>query len=114
MTRKGAVLIRALVWIGVVTCIGMGSLGTVQAADRGGEDHQPDRLLVMAAEYPGVEIALDQDSVSMDIHFHNHGRTDENVKAWVAKAPKGWTARLKNRFERSPGECDSGWASPNC
>ncbi|MCG6894064.1 MAG: NEW3 domain-containing protein [Desulfobacteraceae bacterium] len=96
MTRKGKLLIHALIWIGVVTFMGIGPLGTAWAANPSDGNHRPDRMLVMAPEYPGVEIARDQDSVSMNILFHNQGRTDETVQAWVAKAPKGWTARLKS------------------
>jgi uncharacterized membrane protein len=54
----------------------------------------PARAISMAAEYPGVEIAKDED-VNMDIIFHNKGRKDENVEAWIAEKPKGWKARIK-------------------
>jgi len=54
----------------------------------------PARAISMAAEYPGVEIAKDED-VSMDIIFHNKGRKDENVEVWIAEKPKGWKARIK-------------------
>jgi uncharacterized membrane protein len=56
--------------------------------------NRPDRSIIMAAEYPGVEIPQDQD-VSMDIIFHNKGRTDENVEIWVSEIPLGWKARVK-------------------
>ena len=54
----------------------------------------PARAISMAAEYPGVEIAKDQD-VSMDIIFHNKGRKDENVEVWISEKPKGWKTRIK-------------------
>ena len=54
----------------------------------------PARAISMAAEYPGVEIAKDED-VSMDIIFHNKGRQDEDVDVWIADKPKGWKARIK-------------------
>ena len=54
----------------------------------------PARSISMAAEYPGVEIAKDED-VSMDIIFHNKGRKDEDVSVWIAEKPKGWQARIK-------------------
>jgi uncharacterized membrane protein len=54
----------------------------------------PARAISMAAEYPGVEIAKDED-VSMDIIFHNKGRKDENVEVWISEKPKGWKARIK-------------------
>ena len=54
----------------------------------------PARAISMAAEYPGVEIAKDED-VSMDIIFHNKGRKDENVEVWISEKPKGWKTRIK-------------------
>ena len=54
----------------------------------------PARAISMAAEYPGVEIAKDED-VSMDIIFHNKGRKDEDVEIWISEKPKGWKARIK-------------------
>jgi uncharacterized membrane protein len=54
----------------------------------------PARAISMAAEYPGVEIAKDED-VSMDVIFHNKGRNDEDVEVWIAEKPKGWKARIK-------------------
>ncbi len=54
----------------------------------------PARAISMAAEYPGVEIAKDED-VSLDIIFHNKGRKDEDVEVWIAEKPKGWQARIK-------------------
>jgi uncharacterized membrane protein len=54
----------------------------------------PARAISMAAEYPGVEIAKDED-VSMDIIFHNKGRQDEDVEVWIAEKPEGWKAKIK-------------------
>ena len=54
----------------------------------------PARAISMAAEYPGVEIAKDED-VSLDIIFHNKGRQDEDVEVWISEKPKGWKARIK-------------------
>ena len=58
------------------------------------DEKKPEREIVMAAEYPGVEIAKDED-VSMDIIFHNKGRRDEDVEVWIAEKPKGWNAKIK-------------------
>jgi uncharacterized membrane protein len=58
------------------------------------KENLPDRAISMAAEYPGVEIAKDED-VSLDIIFHNKGRQDEDVEVWIAEKPKGWKARIK-------------------
>ena len=57
-------------------------------------EKKPARAIVMAAQYPGVEISKDED-VSMDIIFHNKGRKDEDVSVWIAEKPKGWQARIK-------------------
>ena len=58
------------------------------------DEKKPERAIVMAAEYPGVEIAKDED-LSMDIIFHNKGRKDEDVEVWIADKPKGWNAKIK-------------------
>jgi len=58
------------------------------------DEQKPERAIVMAAEYPGVEIGKDED-VSMDIIFHNKGRKDEDVEVWIAEKPKGWNAKIK-------------------
>ncbi|MDH3799612.1 MAG: NEW3 domain-containing protein [Desulfobacterales bacterium] len=54
----------------------------------------PARAISMAAEYPGVEIAKDED-VSIDVIFHNKGRKHEDVEVWISEKPKGWKARIK-------------------
>ncbi len=58
------------------------------------DENRPEREIIMAAEYPGVEVAKDED-VSMDIILHNRGRTDEDVEVWISEKPKGWQARIK-------------------
>ena len=80
----------------LITCLAVLGLMIVSAPDfaRAEDEKKPERAIVMAAEYPGVEIAKDED-VSMDIIFHNKGRTDENVEVWIAEKPKGWNAKIK-------------------
>lgn len=58
------------------------------------DDKRPDRLLTMAAEYPGVVIPPDED-VSMDLIFHNKGKSDENAEVWIAEQPEKWKVRIK-------------------
>ena len=58
------------------------------------DENRPERQIVMAAEYPGVEVSKGED-VSMDIIFHNEGRQDETVDVWIAEKPKDWQARIK-------------------
>jgi len=55
---------------------------------------KPERLLIMAAEYPGV-ITLQGKEVSMDLNFINKGRTDETVEVKVAQKPEGWKTKIK-------------------
>jgi uncharacterized membrane protein len=62
--------------------------------EKAAEEKKPARLIVMAAEYPGVEISKDED-VSMDIIFHNKGRKDEDVLVSIAKKPEDWQVRIK-------------------
>lgn len=67
------------------------------SADAKSEDNdekKPERLLMMAVEYPGVVIPQEKD-VSMDIIFYNKGRRDENVDVWIAEKPLGWKAKVK-------------------
>jgi uncharacterized membrane protein len=69
--------------------------GITYAAQNEGPQAKPDRLISMAVEYPGVKIARDVDEVSMDIIFHNKGKSDENVNLWIAEKPPQWKARIK-------------------
>jgi uncharacterized membrane protein len=77
----------------------LGTLGLMfslwpSAVDAQNKETRPKRLVVMAAEFPGVEVSLDED-VSMDLIFHNRGRTDETVTVGVTEIPEGWQARIK-------------------
>ena len=55
---------------------------------------KPERLLIMAPEYPGV-ITLQGKEVSMELNFINKGRTDETVEVKVAQKPEGWKTKIK-------------------
>ena len=59
------------------------------------EKERPLRSILMAAEYPGVQIPVEE-NVSMDLIFHNKGKTDENVNVRIAEIPPGWTAKVKS------------------
>lgn len=59
------------------------------------EKDRPVRSIFMAAEYPGVQVPMDE-NVSMDIIFHNKGKTDENVDIRMAEIPQGWEAKVKS------------------
>ncbi len=80
-------------WIICLVVLGLMIISTSNFAEAE-DEKKPERAIVMAAEYPGVEIAKDED-VSMDIIFHNKGRKDEDVEVWIAEKPKGWQARIK-------------------
>ena len=77
-----------LVILAVVLCYGPGFAA-------GKDDNRPDRAIFMAAEYPGVEVPLDE-NVSMDIIFHNKGKRDENMSVRVVEIPDGWKAKIKS------------------
>ncbi len=81
-------LIMLLVILAVVLGYGPGFAA-------GKNDDRPDRAIFMAAEYPGVEVPLDE-NVSMDIIFHNKGKRDENMSVRVVETPEGWTAKIKS------------------
>ena len=80
----------------LIISLTMVTLMAISASSFAESDKQnlPARAISMAAEYPGVEIAKDED-VSLDIIFHNKGRQDENVEVWIAEKPKGWKANIK-------------------
>ncbi len=59
-----------------------------------GSQPKPERLITMAAEYPGIVIPADED-VDMDIIFYNKGRRDENVNVWIDQQPDDWITRIK-------------------
>ena len=61
---------------------------------RSEEGKKPERLIEMGAEYPVVVIAPDEE-VSMDLIFHNRGRSNEDVEVWIETKPKNWKARIK-------------------
>jgi uncharacterized membrane protein len=56
--------------------------------------NKPERLIFMAAEYPGVIVSQGKE-VGMDLNFINKGRTDETVDVRVAQAPEGWKTKIK-------------------
>ena len=58
------------------------------------DEKKPERLIIMAAEYPGVVVPVDED-VSMDLTFYNKGRSSEDVDVWIEKKAAGWKARIK-------------------
>ena len=64
------------------------------AAEKGKDKDLPERFIEMAIEYPGVEIPRG-DNVSMDVIFHNKGRSNEDVDIWIENIPEGWKARAK-------------------
>jgi uncharacterized membrane protein len=64
------------------------------SAERAETAAKPERLILMAPEYPGVVSAQGKE-VSMDLTFINKGRTDEIVDVKVAQTPKGWKTRIK-------------------
>jgi uncharacterized membrane protein len=70
-------------------------LGVAGARETGAADKKPARLVTMAVEYPGIQIAQGEEEVSMDVIFYNKGESDENVSIWVEEKPDGWDTRIK-------------------
>ena len=70
------------------------AFGQSLCSAKGKDDNRPARSIFMAAEYPGVEVPVEE-NVSMDIIFHNKGRSDENMNVWIAEKPAGWTVKIK-------------------
>jgi uncharacterized membrane protein len=92
MTRK-KLPVLFLILSGAV--FGLFGFCILSAAHAQQEAQPPNRQIIMAAEYPEVEVSSDEDDVSIDLIFHNKGRTDETVDVWVAETPDGWNARVK-------------------
>ncbi|MGD8900385.1 MAG: hypothetical protein PVF39_09920, partial [Desulfobacterales bacterium] len=69
--------------------------GVAGAKETGAAEKKPARRITMAVEYPGIQIAKGEDEVSMDVIFHNKGKSDENVSIWIEEKPDGWDARIK-------------------
>jgi len=59
-----------------------------------GSEPKPERLITMAAEYPGIVIPADED-IDMNIIFYNRGRQNENVNVWIDQQPDDWETRIK-------------------
>jgi uncharacterized membrane protein len=82
----------------MVAVITLSLLASAAPAARGAEKSdaaaKPERLLIMAAEYPGV-VTLQGKEVSMDLSFINKGRSDETVEVRVAQKPDGWKTKIK-------------------
>lgn len=57
-------------------------------------EKKPDRLIEMAVEYP-VVVVPPKEEVSMDVIFHNRGRSNEDVEVWIESQPKNWKAKIK-------------------
>lgn len=57
-------------------------------------EKKPERLIEMGVEYP-VIVVPPKEEVSMDIIFHNKGRSNEDVEVWIDSQPKGWKAKIK-------------------
>jgi uncharacterized membrane protein len=81
--------------VGVITFILLAFCAPVAfCAEKSDAAGKPERLLIMAPEYPGV-ITLQGKEVSMDLNFINKGRTDETVEVKVAQKPEGWKTKIK-------------------
>ncbi|RLC02616.1 MAG: hypothetical protein DRI57_29900, partial [Deltaproteobacteria bacterium] len=78
MKRKKTVQISLVVFMMVMGLMLQQGTGFAFGKDKDKDKNRPARLVTMAVEYPGVVIPPEED-LSMDIIFHNKGRSDENV-----------------------------------
>ena len=80
-----------------MTILFLAAIMTVTASAK--DAARPLRSIQMAAEFPGVVVGQDE-NVSMDLIFHNKGRTDENVSITLSGVPEGWNVKVKTyRFK---------------
>jgi uncharacterized membrane protein len=80
---------------GLITLFILGFAATTAfCAEKPDAAGKPERLLVMAPEFPGIVVPQGKE-VSMDLNFINKGRTDETADVKVTEKPKGWTAKIK-------------------
>jgi uncharacterized membrane protein len=89
-TKPDQRCLLTLILILLVAVISQGSI----LAHAQEKENKPQRMITMAAEFPGVQVAPEED-VKMDIIFHNRGRTDENVEVRIAEKPENWNAKIK-------------------
>ncbi len=94
MKRKKTVQISLVVLMMVMGLMLQQGTGFSFGKDKDKDKDRPARLVTMAVEYPGVVIPPEED-LSMDIIFHNKGRSDENVDVWIAEKPENWKVRIK-------------------
>ncbi|MCU0558782.1 MAG: NEW3 domain-containing protein [Desulfobacterales bacterium] len=86
--------VRFGMWFAVAALLVSLAAAADAAAQKAEGAPRPERLLLMAAEYPGV-VAPQGKEVNMDLTFFNKGRTDETVDVRIAQKPDGWKARIK-------------------
>jgi uncharacterized membrane protein len=80
----------AVITLSLLAC----AVPAASGAEKSDAAAKPERLLIMAAEYPGV-VTLQGKEVSMDLSFINKGRSDETVEVRVAQKPDGWKTKIK-------------------
>lgn len=66
-------------------------------AKKKAEDYEklPERSLMMAAEFPGIEVPIGE-SVKMNLTFFNRGKRTESLEVKISSKPPNWRARLKS------------------
>lgn len=93
MNRKKCIKISFIVFLTAMALV-FSQCPVFAASDTDKEKEKPERLVTMAVEYPGVVIPPEEE-LSMDIIFHNKGRSDENIDIWIAEKPENWKVRIK-------------------
>jgi uncharacterized membrane protein len=88
--------------IALTVCLTLLAAAITTGRASAAEATRPLRSIVMAAEFPGVVVGQGE-TVSMDLIFHNKGRTDENVSVALSEVPEGWNAKVKTYRFRVTG-----------
>ncbi|MDP2645530.1 MAG: NEW3 domain-containing protein [Desulfobacterales bacterium] len=94
MKRPATVRNASIIFLAILGFLFLQGPVPVFARDNVDDASRPDRLVTMAAEYPGIEVPPDED-VSFGLSFYNKGKSGEDVKAWIAEQPEGWNASIK-------------------
>ena len=90
MRRHSVTLFLFTIFFTMAVLTFFSTIGFAQEPD----EAMPERQVTMAVEYPGIELQAGKD-VTMDILFHNKGKSDETIDVRVASAPEGWTTVIK-------------------
>lgn len=85
---------RPLTLLGIVTFWVLLAAGAASAKEKEDDSSRPSHSVYMAVQYPSIAVEAGED-VSMDLIFYNKGKSNENIRVWIAQAPKDWKTVIK-------------------